>query len=58
MRDLETRLEATLSLAAQCKLEASLATDDVKRKEYSALAVYYESVAEDLRARIVKSAEC
>jgi hypothetical protein len=58
MRDLETRLEATLSLAAQCKLEASLAANDVKRKEYCALAEYYESVAEDLRIRIAKSAEC
>jgi hypothetical protein len=56
MSDLQTRLEATLSLATQCKLEASLAAEDVKRKEYSALAVYYESVAEDLRARIAKSA--
>jgi hypothetical protein len=52
MKDLETRLEATVSLAAQCKLEANVAANDAKRKEYHALAAYYESVAEDLRARI------
>jgi hypothetical protein len=55
MRDLQARLEVTLSLAAQCALEASIATDDVKRKNYRVMAAFYESVAEDLRDSIAES---
>lgn len=56
MRDLQARLEVTLSLAAQCELEASVARDDVKRKNYRVLAAFYEGVAEDLRDSIAESA--
>jgi hypothetical protein len=55
MSDLQTRLEVTLSLAAQCELEASVATDDVKRKNYRVMADFYEGVAEDLRDSIAES---
>jgi hypothetical protein len=55
MQDLQTRLEVTLSLAAQCEREASVATDDVKRKNYRVLAAFYEGVAEDLRDTIAES---
>jgi hypothetical protein len=56
MRDLHTRLEVTLSLAAQCELEANVATDDLKRKNYRVMAAFYEGVAEDLRDSIADSA--
>ncbi len=56
MNDLQARLEVTLSLAAQCEREASVATDDVKRKNYRVLAAFYGGVAEDLRDSIADTA--
>jgi hypothetical protein len=55
MSNLQARLEVTLSLAAQCELEANVATDDVKRKNYRVMAAFYEGVAEDLRDSIAES---
>ena len=52
MRDLQTRLEATLSLAATCDLEADRADDHVKQENYRVLAKFYKGVADDLQMQI------